>query len=443
MRTNPRLPAAVAMLASVSILATACTAGGSADTSTPASARQTITFWHGFTGDNEVAAINQVLAAFHRSHPNITVDAVKGQQDDQITQSIRGGHPPDVALSFTTDNVGPWCKTGAFQNLGPMIARDHLDLNQLPAVVRDYTQYKNIRCAMPLLADGYALYYNKRLLAAAGYTSPPRTVGQLAQMARRLTTFNPDGSIKVAGFLPLAQYYENIPAHWAPSWGATWVRDGRSAIARSPGWKQLLTWQKDLIDWYGFTKLDNFRQSLGQEFSADNPFEKGRVAMAIDGEWRTQMIADDHADLDYGTAPFPVADNHPELYGAGYITGTIVGIPRGAKHTAAAWELVKYLTTDTTALVTLANRIHNIPSTFPALKAATTLRADPHFSTFLKVFANPHSATTPPSPNGPGYQRTMLDFVQNQWELGKVTDLDHALADVDKRINDQLALSGN
>ena len=171
-------------------------------------------------------------------------------------------------------------------------------------------------------------------------------------MAKKLTTFNSDGSIKTAGFIPDWQYYEVAPSHFAPSWGAQWQTE-RQVLARAPTrpgprWS---TWQKSLIDWYGYAKLQKFRQSLGQEFSADNPFEKGKVAMAIDGEWRTAFIRDEAPSLDYGTAPFPVADNRASTYGAGYVTGTIIGIPRGSAHNAAAWEFVKFMTTDTQTLV--------------------------------------------------------------------------------------------
>ena len=63
----------------------------------------------------------------------------------------------------------------------------------------------------------------------------------------------------------------------------------------------------------------------GDEFSASNAFQDGRLAMNIDGEWRTGFIGREAPDLDYGTAPVPVADDQPDLYGSGYINGTIVG----------------------------------------------------------------------------------------------------------------------
>ncbi len=111
----------------------------------------------------------------------------------------------------------------------------------------------------------------------------------------------------------------------------------------------MLNWQKSLVDWYGYDKLTKFNASLGDEFSAQNAFEAGKVAMNIDGEWRIAFIAADKSKVNYGVAPIPVAADKSSLYGSGYITGNVIGISRGSKNPEAAWELIKYLTTDTDA----------------------------------------------------------------------------------------------
>ena len=54
--------------------------------------------------------------------------------------------------------------------------------------------------------------------------------------------------------------------------------------------------------------------------------------MVFDGEWRTAFIKREHPSLNYDTAPFPAADDQPQLYGSGRVGGTIVGIPKGTKH---------------------------------------------------------------------------------------------------------------
>ena len=85
--------------------------------------------------------------------------------------------------------------------------------------------------------------------------------------------------------------------------------------------------------------------------------------MLLDGEYRTAFIKDEHPELNYGTAPLPTADDQTGRYGSGYITGSIMGIPKGSSNEAAAWEFVNYMTTNTDALVKLANGLANVPTT--------------------------------------------------------------------------------
>ena len=118
-------------------------------------------------------------------------------------------------------------------------------------------------------------------------------------------------------------------------------------------------------------------------------------------------------------------DDQADQYGKGYITGTIVGIASTSEKQNAAWEFVKYLTTDTKAVVNFANAIHNVPSTIDAL-ASPDVSQDPNFQTFIKIASNPNSNTTPASPNGGAYQLTLQDLGYD-YESGKQTDLQAGL----------------
>lgn len=440
MRTPLRRISAVFAVGGLA-LAAACTAGNnpSSGTGPKADAAQTIEVWHGWSAPHEVKAFADAVAGFRKAHPNITVKLVGDQTDDRITNAIRGGDAPDVVSSFTTDSVGQWCQSGAWQNLAPYIAKDKLDLGTFPKAVQEYTQFKGTRCAMPLLADTYGLYYNKALMKGS---RPPTTMSELTALAKKLTVRDPDGTIKVAGFMPSVQYYEHVPQHMAPQFGVKWLTDdGKANFANDPGFKAYLQWNKSLIDWYGYDNVRRFLRSMGQEFESSNPFEKGKVAMAVDGEWRTKFIEQEAPKLDYGTAPPPVADNLRARYGGAFIAGTVIGIPRGSKHPQAAWEFIKYLTTNTGALVTFANALGNVPSTIPAL-GSPDLKLPPQFRTFLDIFKNPNSSTTPPTPNGNDYIVKGQQFVQDQWEPGKVRDLDKALRRLDSDIDKALQLAG-
>ncbi|MEV6598778.1 ABC transporter substrate-binding protein [Actinoplanes sp. NPDC051346] len=398
----------------------------------------TVELWHFFT-EREAAAIDAVIKDFTATHPNIKVTVKAGQDDAKMTQAIGAGNGPDIGLSYSTDIVGKFCSSGAWVDLSPYVKRDNVDLNQLNATTRQYTEFAGKRCAMPFLADAYGMFYNKDLFAKAGIAGPPKSLDELTDAAKRLTVKNPDGSLKTVGFLPLFDFYENAAAHLAPAVGATWLSaDGTSAVGDDPAWKTLLTWQKNLVDWYGYDNLRKFRAGLGDEFSADNAFQKGKVAINIDAEYRLAFVKDQAPGLKYGVAPIPTSD--PARYGGGYVTGNIVGISKNAKNPEAAWELIKFLTTNDATIVKLANSLKNLPTTVGAIRDPG-LQVEPEFKTFMDIFANPNSSTSPPAASGPAYQDTFATFATG-WQSGKVADLDAGLADADKQINSVMTLGG-
>ncbi len=445
MTTTPRRRRRLAMLAAaagLSMLASACSSTGSTpsapSSSAPTKLTGTVTFWHFFT-DREAKGIAAAVDKFVAANPGVKVEVKSGQDDDKTIQAIAAGQPIDVVLSYSTDQIGKFCSTGAWQDLTPYITRDAVDLNEIPTVVRDYTQFDGKRCSMPALSDTYGLYYNKKLLAAAGYSSPPKTMTELTDMAKKLTVLDGKGAITTAGFVPTFGFYENAPAHFAPSFGATWFKaDGTSNIGSDPGWASMMTWQKNLVDFYGYDKITRFTAGLGQEFSADNAFEKGKVAMMIDGEYRNAFIKAEAPALEYGTAPFPTDAAKTDLYGSGYVTGNVIGMGRGAQNPEAAWALIKFLSTDTDTVVGLANAIKNVPTTTPALTSPNLVK-DANYQTFLDVFANANSSTTPTTSSGKAYQDTLGTFTE-QWQAGKIPDLSAGLTTVDTQINDQLSL---
>jgi multiple sugar transport system substrate-binding protein len=427
-----------ALAATVAAITTSAgTAGAGRSAKTTA-----ITIWVGWSAStHELRVFKQLVAEYDAKHPEVKVDVVGDINDDKIIAAIRSGNVPDVVSSFASSNVGSFCSSGAWIDLGPLLKQDHVDVNMFPAASRYYTQYKGVRCALPLLADDFGLYYNKTLFAKAGIARPPKTISELTTDAKKLTQRAADGTLKVVGYDPAFGFYDDVPpkfTFYAPLYGAKYTdAKGHSILAKDPAWAKFLRWQKGLVDWYGYDKLQRFQAGLGQEFSASNGFETGKLAMNIDGEWRVAFIANEHPELKYGTAPMPVDDAHPELYGAGYINGTIIGIPKGVKHEDQAWALVKYLTTNDHFLAQFSNGIRNVPSTKSSLKSPE-IKPDPHFSTFLKIFGNPHSATTPITAVGAGYQDLMQSFV-TKWQAGHVKDLQAGLRNLDKQIDAQLA----
>jgi multiple sugar transport system substrate-binding protein len=421
-------------------LTVALAAGATAATSKPVATN--VTIWVGWSkSTHEFGVFQQLINEYNRNHPSVHVNAVSDINDDKIIAAIRSGNVPDVVSSFASSNVGSYCSSGGWINLTPYLQKSHIHANVFPAASRYYTQYNGVRCALPLLADDFGLYYNKALFKQAGIKRPPHTFSELTADAKKLTQKNGDGSLKVVGYDPAFAFYDDVPpkyTFYAPLFNAHYTDSaGRSILSKDPAWTKFFTWQKNLVDWYGYDKLQRFQAGLGQEFSASNGFETGKLAMNIDGEWRVAFIKNEHPELNYGTAPMPVDDAHPQLYGSGYINGTIIGIPKGSPHLKEAWDLVRYLTTNTHFLAQFSNGIRNVPSTTAALKSSE-IKPDAHFATFLKIFGNPHSATTPITAVGAGYQDLIQAFAV-KWQAGHVADLHSGLASLDKQIDAQLA----
>jgi multiple sugar transport system substrate-binding protein len=438
-----RRVAAVAAVVALAFGSAACTGSSGGGASDNPNAKTTITFWHGWSAPSEINAINGNIKAFEKAHPNITVKAVANITDDKINQALRAGGPkaPDVVSSFTTDNVGEFCNSHAFVDLAPFLKKSHIDpVATFPKAQLDYTQFKGVQCSLPLLSDAYGLYYNKTMFAKAGIKSPPKTLSEFDADALKLTKRN-GATYSQLGFMPNYHGYESVLSHMGAQFDPTYFDSkGKSTAATDPGLKAAYQWQKQLVDKLGgYNRLERYRTTFGDEFGAKNPFMTGQVAMAIDGEWRVGMIKDAHSNVDYDTAPFPVPDNKVADYGQGYTSGTIIGIASTSQKQNAAWEFVKFLTTNTDALVNFANVIHNVPSTKASL-ASKKVDQDPKFQTFLKIAQNPHSNTTPSSPNGGAYQLT-LQNVGYGYESGKVTDLQAALNKAAQQIDTDVAQS--
>ncbi|MFE6407808.1 ABC transporter substrate-binding protein [Streptomyces sp. NPDC057837] len=436
-----RAAVVLAASASLALLATACTGQADSGASDDASKETTLTFWHAWSGPSEVRAVEDLVAGFEKAHPNIHVDVVGTMTDDKINQALRagGGKAPDVISSFTTNNVGKFCSSGALVDLDPFFEKSGIDpAKTFPKAMNEYTQFEGNRCAVPLLGDAYGLYYNKTAFEKAGITAPPKTWSEFERVAEKLTIRRGD-TYEQLGFMPNYHGWETTTEHYLGQFSPTYFdRDGRSNVGKDPAFEQAFRMQKRLVDTLGgYRRLETYRAGLGDEWGPKHPFHTGQVAMQLDGEWRLGMALEAEPGFEIGVAPLPVPDDRAGQYGKGYITGTIAGIAATSRKQNAAWELVKYMTTDTDAVVRFSNAIHNVPSTLAALKSPK-LTYDPRFETFLEIAAHPDSTTAPASVNGGVYLTTIQQFGYD-YESGKATDLKAGLRKVAAQIDTDIA----
>lgn len=444
MKRRCTLLGAVAALA----LATGCGSSSSSSSSTNTGSQShtpvTLTVWHLYTGA-EGTAFKDGLKGFEKQYPWIHLKLVTQPNTDNDTfdpnliQAIHGGNAPDVAISFVPSYDAQWCSSGLWLDLKSFMQQSGVSTSEFAPATLEYTSFGGKQCALPSLTDATGLYYNTDMFRKAGITSPPKTLTELENDAKKLTVRNPDGSIKIAGFVPLDQFNELDIADIANSFGAKWFdSSGKSVLGSDPAWAAAFNWQKQFVDWYGYSNIEKFYATYANsEFTPNNVFETGKAAMVFDGEWRTAFIRREHPELKYATAPFPVADNLPQLYGQGLVGGTVVGIPKTTQHPQEAWDLVKYLSTNTNYLVKLANALGNVPTT-TASQSSPQLNLGSQFQTFIDVWQNKNSHFFPPlTASGAGWAQ-LIDNFDTKWQAGNVSDLQSGLQSLATNIDNQL-----
>jgi multiple sugar transport system substrate-binding protein len=440
---KPNRITGVAIMIAALLAVTACSGTGGTKPADQAPDQLTgeISLWHHYS-DREAGIYQKLVDDFVAANPGVTVHVNAGQEDPKIVQVVSTGDDADVVIVNLNDTLGTLCKSLA--DLDPFLQRDQIDpAAAYTPIFAAATAFDGRRCSLPLTSDVSGLYYNKDLWASAGLDEAdlPKTLEQLEEVALKLTSYNADGSIKTLGFNPLFGFYENASGALSQAAKAGWVGpDNRSAVGSDPQWQKIISWQKAFVDKIGYQKLRTFTAALGDEWSADNAFHQGKVAMNLDGEWRVAFIEDQAPKLHYGTLPFPVrADGGPE-YGGGYTTGAVIGINAKSQNTEAAWALVKYLSATTEPVVELCNGFKNVPTLRSALESPD-LEVPEQYRTFIDAASHPATGTTPVTPLGAAFGQPVDDF-WDRYQQGDGSDLQPGLQKVQEDVNNALDLKG-
>ncbi|MBX3096666.1 MAG: extracellular solute-binding protein [Fimbriimonadaceae bacterium] len=335
-------------------------------TSVSASERQPIIVW-GLAPGPDSKGTDALVREFERRYPQYEVKLLSmgaGEMNPQkLLTSIVGGVPPDV-IRQDRFSISDWASRGAFMPLDEFIARDRNEPNGVRE--EDYydstwqeTIFDGKVYGVPMDADDRILYWNRRVfreksdaLRKAGLDPerPPRTWSEVLAYSEVLTEKNPDGTLKVAGYVP--NYGNTWLYLYAFQMNASFLsEDGRTCTLYSPEAEEALQFMVDGYKLLG--GYDNAKRFTDSFVGAENdPMINDRVAMKVDGDWILNTMSRYAPDLDFGVAPAPVPDDR--YYRRGkfanekdqFITwqgGFSYAIPTGAPNSEGAWQLIKFM----------------------------------------------------------------------------------------------------
>ena len=338
----------------------------------PASGQVTeVTFWGDWSGEGE-KQFNTMVDAFNKTHPTIHVKYVVVQ--DMLTKFLTAstsGQAPDVMFwdRWRTSLYGP---KNVLAPIDDFMAKDGVNRDDFyKEALRELT-YNGKLYGLPITVDARALFYNKKLLDAAG-VNPPATWDELEQAAVKLTKWN-GNKLDVAGFS--LQDVGLFNMYLQQAGGKMLSDDGNSTAFNSPqGMDVLNFWDKLMKD---KVYQVGFEQGLGE---GQDAFVNGKVAMMYTGPWMLSTYKKYGKDLQFGVVPPPAGprgDKGSVMGGFGLV------IPAASKNKEAAWEFIKWWTADPQNSLLWAKTSLNIPGNIKAIQDPF-FQNDPFWKPFLET----------------------------------------------------------
>ena len=355
------LVAGVAVAAMLAATACSSSSGGSSSASGPV----TLTIWENYGTEQNATALKNLAAAFHKQHPNVTVNVVSQPATNyfallQAAAVSKTG--PDLAVMWTglfTLQYKDFLTN--LQGKVPASALARIDPDALKWTSNDFNP-SNGPYVIPLENQFYIGFYNKADFAKAGVTSVPTDWNQLFAACQKLKahgylpmTYGNGGQPLGAEFYPWYDMsYMMIGSYPVSEWQKLY--SGQIPWTASTNSAQLSTWAK--LKSSGCTNSDVLTKTnnLGD-------FESGKAAMMIDGTWDTQKFTTALGDK---VAAFVPPFSNSAIKGVVDFAGDGLSMTSYAKHPTQATQFLTFMTTPQ------AGTIVNAAGLIPAIKGMST-----------------------------------------------------------------------
>jgi multiple sugar transport system substrate-binding protein len=329
----------------------------------------TLEVWYPYGGAN-APLYEEYWKGFEDSHPDIGIKAVYAANDlstnAKLFTAIAGGKPPDVTW-VDGPQVAEWAARGALEPLDDLIGAAGITKESYWAPSWDQCVYEGKTWALTYGSDpNFGFFWNKDVFAESGLDpeQPPATIAEMDQMAEKIAKVE-GGRIDRLGHIPWTVYgASNSLFTWGWAFGGEFYDPATKKIsANHPKVVQALEWMVEFAKKYDPTKISGFQAGFGT--GEQNPFFQGKISMAPFGPWELSNFARYAPNVKFGITFLPTGpDGAPPR--SSWVGGWTIGIPKGVKNREAAFEFVKWMSTDDTA-TTIAGKTFN---QFPGFKNA-------------------------------------------------------------------------
>ncbi len=347
-----------------------------------------IDVWHPW-GGTQAEAFQKIADEFNRTHPSIRVRLLYTPNDLASNQkfftAVAAKLPPDVIM-VDGPQVAQWAEQGALEPLTGRLAAAGIREADFYTPCWKQNFYEGDVWAMTYCADpNFAFGWNKQDFRDAGLDPerPPATLEEMDRYARALTK-SQNGKMRRIGVIPWNQFgYENSLFTWGWAFGGSFYDEKtRTVTADHPRIVQALEWMCEYTKKYDVNRINSLQAGFGTQ--EQNPFYVGKLAMQclhISSLKDIEMYAPRKFDYGVGFLPAPAfGEQH-----SSWIGGWCMAIPSGAKQPDAAWEFIRWMTSDAEGTCTVAREAGLLPGYRKSRYFDPSVRKPPHYDAFLQI----------------------------------------------------------
>lgn len=252
-------------------------------------------FWNGFTG-SDGAILEQIVAKFNEKYDGqfkVNMDIMSWDVFYQkFNPSIASGTAPNFVIA-SQNKIPMYADNGTYQEIGDLFTDYDVDESNILQSFLDCCKYEDQYYATPMFNGFLSLWYNKDLLAEAGYDQPPKTMDELFEYAKAMT----DSSKGQYGLSVETTWISPSLLIWSWNNGGDAISEAGEAVWNSEENVEIFTELQKLVREDGISPVGiNFDESV-------KLYLGGNLAMFYCGPWILQDVLD--SGLNYGVTGFP------------------------------------------------------------------------------------------------------------------------------------------
>ena len=311
------------------------------------------------TDPDQISAQEALAAEFNSTHDDIEIEFMivpNDESDQRLLAMIAGGDAPELVGPGGVDIAATYFDM--WEDISPYIDAEGFDTSDYYGAAVDLYSYPEKIVGLPLGIFPSFIFYNKDKFDAAGMDYPTADYGDTSWDVEALRLMAMELTLDAAGNNALSPDFDiSTVEQWGyddswidlrgfmtmfdpPGQGRPASDDFKTALVNSDEYKYGLNWLNNAVWVDGFmadyTGQDSFYAVAG------DPFGSELVAMFYSHTWfMPEGLVDLPFEYDFAAAPFSqkgarIARVHADTF----------YIPESAENKDAAWEVLKWLTSE-------------------------------------------------------------------------------------------------